>query len=307
MKFLRKHKFAISANFHAGYEVVNYPWDRWFSKYHADDDWFDNISRAYADTVHVHSPVGYLTGEVNGVTRGAAWYVIYGGRQDFVTWELQGREVTIELDYTKETPAAQLENLWQYNYRSLLAYLENALYGIHGLVRNEQSLAPVAAKIFITGHDKDSSQVYSDSLNGRFTRFLFPGTWSLTISAKGYKDTTVSNVIVIAGQRTDLLVNLKPIATTIDSTDPNLPELYPNPVGEILRCRLPDRISGTINIKVYNQSGLEISDNNTEAMSGIPVDVVTSNMPSGAYIVIFRNITSGITYRSRFVVIGHGR
>ena len=34
----------------------------------------------------------------NGVTRGDVWYQIYGGRQDFVTYELQGREVTIELD-----------------------------------------------------------------------------------------------------------------------------------------------------------------------------------------------------------------
>jgi hypothetical protein len=40
VRFLRKHKFAISANFHSGVEVVNYPWDRWLSKIHADDSWF---------------------------------------------------------------------------------------------------------------------------------------------------------------------------------------------------------------------------------------------------------------------------
>ena len=44
----------------------------------------------------------------NGVTRGAVWYIIYGGRQDYVTYGLQGREVTIELDDQSVTPAAQL-------------------------------------------------------------------------------------------------------------------------------------------------------------------------------------------------------
>jgi len=48
IKFMRKHKFVLSANFHSGSEVVNYPWDRWLSKLHADDSWFNSISRAYA-------------------------------------------------------------------------------------------------------------------------------------------------------------------------------------------------------------------------------------------------------------------
>ena len=54
MKFMREHKFALSANFHSGAEVVNYPWDRWWWL-HADNDWFYNISRKYADTVHLYS------------------------------------------------------------------------------------------------------------------------------------------------------------------------------------------------------------------------------------------------------------
>ena len=118
IQFMREHKFILSANFHSGFEIVNYPWDRWLSKIHADDSWFNSISRAYADTVHSYSVPAYMNSYDNGIVRGAVWYVIYGGRQDFVTWELQGREVTIELDYVKETPAAQLDLLWQYNWRS---------------------------------------------------------------------------------------------------------------------------------------------------------------------------------------------
>ena len=131
IKFMRQHKFSLSVNFHSGSEVVNYPWDRWISKIHADDSWFNTISRSYADTVHVYSGPAYMNMLDNGVTRGALWYIVYGGRQDFMTGELHGREVTIEIDDQFVTPAAQLPLLWQYNYRSLLGYLENALYGIH--------------------------------------------------------------------------------------------------------------------------------------------------------------------------------
>lgn len=306
IKFMRKHNFVISANFHAGAEVLNYPWDRWYSKIHADDSWFNNISRAYADTVHVYSGPFYLNDLDNGVTRGAVWYMIEGGRQDFVTWELHGREVTIELDGTKQTPAAQLELLWQNNYRSLLGYLENGLYGIHGFVRNAINTTPVAAKVYISGHDKDSSHVYSDTLSGAFTRYLYPGTWSLSFTANGYKDTTVTGVIVIAGQKTDLTVYMKPISTTIDTTDPVVPELFPNPSAGFVKCKLPDRISGTINIKVFNQAGMKMADYNTEALFGIPVILDVNRLPAGVYIVVFNNKTTGISYRSRFIVIGHG-
>ena len=162
MKFLREHKFVLSANFHSGNEVVNYPWDRW-SFLHADDNWFYGISRKYADTVHLNSVTGYMNFMQNGVTNGYVWYKINGGRQDFVTWELQGREVTIELDDNFVTPAVNLISLWQYNWRSLLGYLENALNGIHGTVKDALTEAPVKAKVFINNHDKDSSHVYSRS------------------------------------------------------------------------------------------------------------------------------------------------
>ena len=69
IKFMRKHKFVLSVNFHSGEEVVNYTWDRWLSKFHADDSWFNSISRAYADTAHVYAGPAYMNFLDNGVTR----------------------------------------------------------------------------------------------------------------------------------------------------------------------------------------------------------------------------------------------
>jgi len=180
MEFMTKHHFVISANFHSGAEVVNYPWDTW-SRLHADDSWFRFISREYADTVHQYSS-GYLTGFDDGITNGYAWYSINGGRQDWVTYFIQGREVTIELDNSFITPVNDLDNLWNYNYRSLLNYISQALYGIHGEVTDSVTGQPLKAEIRINDHDLDSSQVFSDSLSGKFIRLINEGKYNLTNS-----------------------------------------------------------------------------------------------------------------------------
>ena len=302
IRFMRKHKFVISANFHSGAEVVNYPWDKW-SRLHADDSWFYTISRAYADTVHAHAVAGYMTDEMNGVTDGYAWYQVLGGRQDFMTYSLQGREVTIELDGSYYvTPAANLNTLWQSNYRSLIGYLENALYGIHGHVSNSISHEPVSAVVFITGHDKDSSQVISDIKTGSFIRMLAPGTWDLTFSAAGYYDKTVSNVVVISGQKTELTIDLVPILNAVDTTNPETPILYPNPASEELKAVLPQGIIGKVNVKVINQTGMLIMEYDTEVIPKIPLLIDIRSLSRGIYSVIFTNNKMKITYRSRLVV-----
>lgn len=304
IKFMRKHKFALSANFHSGEEVVNYPWDRWLSKLHADDAWFNSISRAYADTAHVYAGPAYMNFLDNGVTRGALWYIVYGGRQDFTTWELHGREVTIEIDDQYVTPPAQLTLLWQNNWHSLLGYIENALYGIHGMVRNVHTHAPVPAKVFISGHDKDSSQVYSDTLTGSFVRFLAPGTWSLTFSASGYRDTTINNVVVALRQRTNLTVDMSLLPAGLEKTGSSTPViLYPNPASNLLNAMLPDNLNGIITVRIINQTGMILSEYNTEVIQSMPLQIDIKALRSGIYTVIFSGTDQRRYYRGRFVVM----
>ena len=303
VKFMRNHKFVISANFHSGAEVVNYPWDRW-ARFHADNDWFIDICRSYADTVHKYSVPGYMTFLNNGITNGYEWYSINGGRQDFVTYELGGREVTVELDDQFTTPAANLILLWQYNWQSLLGYIENALYGIHGMVRDIHTLSPLAARVYISGHDKDSSQVYSDTLSGRFIRFLTPGTWSLTFSSRGYQDTSIANVIVVEGQSTDLTVEMRSVTTAIDTTERDRPLLYPNPASTYVWAKLPENISGKVNIKVINESGMKVADYNKDSLFGFPLFIDVKGLAGGGYTIIFTNTQTGVSYRSRVIITG---
>jgi hypothetical protein len=303
VKFMRKHRFVLSANFHSGSEVVNYPWDRWLTKLHADDLWFNDISRAYADTVHYYAGPAYMNDLDNGVTRGAVWYIVYGGRQDFITWELQGREVTIELDNQFITPPPQLPLLWQNNYHSLLGYLENAINGIHGIVLDSRSSAPVPAKIFIAGHDKDSSQVYADTLKGTFVRFLSPGSWNIIFSANGYRDTIINNIIVYSGQRTDITVKLTQLTNNIDTTVQPVTDIYPNPAVSEVRANLPDIFTGPVNVQLFDQAGRMLKNYNTEFSKGTPLIIDIGFLSAGTYTVVFTNKSSQAKVRGRIVVI----
>jgi len=221
MDFMEKHNFILSANFHSGAEVVNYPWDTWqtydedkptFHSPHPDDNWLQLVSKEYADTAQFFSPAGYFTNPASsGFILGGDWYMINGGRQDYVTCFLHGREVTIELDNTKITPEPELENLWNYNYRSFLNYTKQCLYGIRGIITDSITGHRLKAKIEILDHDMDSSHVYSDSTWGNYHRLIYEGAYNLRFSAPGYHEKYIDSIIVENRKATELDVQLVPL------------------------------------------------------------------------------------------------
>ncbi|UCD62698.1 MAG: carboxypeptidase regulatory-like domain-containing protein [Candidatus Zixiibacteriota bacterium] len=198
MDFAAQHRFVISANFHGGAEVLNYPWDTW-PRRHADDTWLQSICRTYADTAQAYSPDGYLDDLDNGITNGWDWYTISGGRQDFMTYWHGCREVTIEISRIKLVSGSSLPYYWDYNKVALLQYLRQSLFGIRGVVTDSQSGQPVAATLTVLNHDVDSSQVYTDPVVGDYHRMLAPGTYDLEFTAEGYWPYPVEDVTVTDG------------------------------------------------------------------------------------------------------------
>ncbi|MFH1197605.1 MAG: M14 family zinc carboxypeptidase [bacterium] len=206
MNLADQNNFVLSCNFHGGAEVVNYPWDTW-SRLHADDNWFQYISRQYADTVHAHSPSSYMSGFDDGITNGYAWYRVVGGRQDYYTYFARGREITIEISDTKLLSASLLPAHWEYNKRSFLNHMEQCLYGVRGIITN-QTGAPIKAEVSITGHDIDNSSVFSSASNGNYHRPIKAGTYNITFSADGYTSQTFNNIVVTDQATVDLNVQL---------------------------------------------------------------------------------------------------
>jgi hypothetical protein len=130
-----------------------------------------------------------------------------------------------------------------------------------------------------------------------------PGVWDLTFTAKGYKETIVKDVSVTSRQKTSLNVKMVSAVNPVDTTEKDEPVLYPNPGSYLINAALPGKISGAVNIKIFNSTGLILSDYDTEAVEEIPVRLDISHLAGGTYIVLFTGKKSAISYRSRFVVI----
>jgi len=221
MDFAEQHNFTLSANFHGGAEVANYPWDTW-RRNHVDDAWMQYASNIYADAAIANSPSGYFTGTSNdGIINGYDWYTITGGRQDFMNYFQQCREITMEISTQKLLATENLRDYWNYNKQSLFDYMEQSLYGIRGIVTDENG-APVDAMVEIEGHDSDldSSMVFTDPDVGDYHRLIEAGTYSLIFSAYGYVADTVENVVV--GYDDSIRVN-----SSLKQLPPNL-NFYPD-------------------------------------------------------------------------------
>lgn len=201
MQLAMDYPFVMAANYHGGSEVVNYPWDNTHTL-HADDDWWQYVSREYADLAQsVNS--NYMNDLDNGITNGAQWYMIGGGRQDYMNGYRQCREVTIECSTTKKPQGSQLPNFWDYNHNSMLTYMEECLNGVHGFVYDAATGQPLeGVTITVQGHDDEYSIVSSHEV-GDFHRPIKGGTYTFVFSKEGYLTQTVE-VTVADGQRIEL-------------------------------------------------------------------------------------------------------
>jgi PKD repeat protein len=219
MALAEDYHFVMSANTHGGAEVINYPWDTW-PQLAADDDWWQFVSHEFADTAQANSPSFYMNGFNDGITNGYQWYSIDGGRQDYMNYFHQCREVTMELSDVKLLPENQLENHWNYTRRAMINYLKQVMYGVHGFVTDSITGEPLeGVKVEILGHDIDESHVYTGETHGDFYRLLKAGTYDITFSREGCIPKTIEDVEVIDYETTYLDVELVCDVTLIADFD----------------------------------------------------------------------------------------
>lgn len=198
MQFAEDNAFVMGANYHGGAEVVNYPWDNTYT-HHVDDAWYQLISREYADLCHEVSS-SYLTYLNNGITYGADWYMIGGGRQDYMNAYAKCREVTIECSNTKCPSGNQMPTFWNYNKESIFAFMNQCLYGIHGIVTDAATGQPLEATVTIVNHDQSYSIVESHLLAGDYHRPIKAGTYTVKFAANGYYP--VEETVTVADNET---------------------------------------------------------------------------------------------------------
>jgi carboxypeptidase D len=209
MEWTAANSFVLSANFHTGARLVNYPYDdddkgSFVDAPSPDDLLFEDISLRYStpNTPMYTNPVPYFPG---GIVNGSLWYEIVGGMQDWNYRYAGCNEVTIELT-PQSPPASGLPALWNDNRESMFAYAEAVHVGVRGLVRDKLTGEPLYAQIKVQGNPQ---RVYTDPDVGDYYRMLLPGTYRLRYSAPGYR-TKSRDVTVTDGRAVRVNVRLKP-------------------------------------------------------------------------------------------------
>ena len=212
-----KH-FVMSANFHGGAELTNFPWDSWASqtRTHADDAWFRYICQNYVDACQAMDAT-YMLGEsgVGNVTEGGDWYVITGSRQDYMNYYQHCREVTMEVHSSKMvTDASDLVTYFPNSKNALLNYIMECTYGFRGIVTDAVTGEPIDnAKIFVRDHDTFNSEVYSHLPLGTYYRPIKAGTYTVEVSAACYQTETFT-VTTSDGTGVRHDVQLQPLVST---------------------------------------------------------------------------------------------
>jgi len=198
MSWILGHSFTLSACFHSGATVVNYPYDddggaSGTPAPTPDEVLFQSIARAYS----IHNPAMWNSDDFDdGITNGADWYVIDGGMQDWNYRYAGCNDVTIELSDVKRPAASELDGFWEANRESMLAYLETANRGIRGVVVDRATGQALWAKVEVAGN---AHAVYTDPDVGDYHRMLLPGAYTVRISAPGHVAYTQAGVTVGSG------------------------------------------------------------------------------------------------------------
>lgn len=302
------HSFVLSANFHTGALVVNYPWDSnptgTSGIYSAcpDDDLFIDLSLEYSED---NGPMYASATFPQGITNGTDWYVAFGGMQDWNYVYLGDNEVTIELsDGTKAPNYALMPTFWAQNQESMISYLERALTGLRGIVTDSTTGDPVYATITVTGRDHD---VYTDPDVGDYHRLLLAGTYEVTFTADGYETLVAPNVVIPPGQgpatRLDVQMDPSGSVAAAEVVFPNGGESLPAGVQQILQWNGSStasyQVQATLN---YNDTatvldGFESGAIGPDYTSGgdVPWTITTSPVFDGTYAAASGNISDGQT------------
>lgn len=301
MSFADNNHIDMSANFHGGVEVVNYPWDTW-SQLTADDSWWFLLSDRYADTAQANSPSTYFDGYNDGITNGYQWYSISGGRQDYMNYFHNCREVTLEISNQKLLPTTQLLAHWDYNFLSMINYMKQSLYGLRGIITDSITNLPLLGKVYIAGHDIDSSHVYSSLPIGDYHRYLYSGNYTLTYSATGYHPKNFSNINIANDSTTWVDVQLVPIGINneIINSDNNNFTLFPNPATSTIIISFNNNSGKDFYIELIDISGHQLLIRKYDSKT-TRIKYNISKYESGFYFI--RMIMNDKVYSKKFLIM----
>ena len=287
MNFTDSVGFDLSSNFHSGAVVANYPWDTW-SNITADVDWWLQVMTQYASLAQQNSSNDYFSQYENGITNGNEWYEVAGGRQDYMNYYEHCREFTLELSDDKTPIGADLPFYWEANKASLLAYIQQSVFGLRGVVTDSLTGEALLVKVFIENYDIDNSEVYSHLPIGNYHRYLSSGVYSLTFSADEYVSKTFNNVSVLNNETTFLDVQLVKNNLIIEELTTQL-KIYPQPARDfVFVAGIPEQAN---NVHLIDATGARVR---SFKLKGSSIVLTRRNTSAGQYHFVY--YVNGVQY-----------
>ena len=173
IEYVSSHSFRLSANLHGGSEVMNYPWDSFTSSEnpHPDSDWWQQVCKRFVDTSRTYSSSHFRDVNSQGYIAGGDWYVIPNGRQDYMNYYHNCREMTMEISTIKLLGSEQLPEYWRFMQHSLVNYIAEIHtfaddnVGVNDAGSSDGMLAvypnPAQDKVFLSEETSVPSRVYN--------------------------------------------------------------------------------------------------------------------------------------------------
>lgn len=181
MAWQASRHFSLSANFHGGSIVVNYPWDSTYDP-HPLDALVKDLSTAYAQT----NPDMLGSNEFSGgITNGAEWYIVRGGMQDWSYFWFNDLQVTVELSHTKWPSYKDIPGFYANNKASLLTYLKRVHQGAGFKAAGQQGSVEILEKA-------GNKSLGKFAFAGEFYKILPPGSYTFIVNGSQSIDVSVS-------------------------------------------------------------------------------------------------------------------
>lgn len=188
MAFQASRQFSLSANFHGGTIVANYPWD---SKYdlHPLNDFVKELSLGYAEL----NPDMRNSNEFpQGVTNGAAWYIVRGGMQDWSYVWHNDLQITVELSHMKWPNYSEIPSFYRNNRNSMLQFMSE----VHRGAGFKMSRSNVAGTVSIKSINPARDLGTFAFKGSEFYKVMPEGDYTFTVLEKDRSSSQTLNVRV---------------------------------------------------------------------------------------------------------------
>lgn len=189
--YVSAHNFVLSANLHGGSEVLNYPWDCFTSSAnpHPEAPWWQEVCTRFVDTLRTYSTSHFSDVTTEGYIAGGDWYVIHGGRQDYMNYYHNCLEMTMEVSSQKTLSSNRLPEYWNFLQHPLVNYIAEIhnLPGSAGIGRNPNtdgalcaSPVPTAGTVTASGLLAGATAMLLD-ISGRTLATYATGSGTVTL------------------------------------------------------------------------------------------------------------------------------